>query len=201
MSRILFLSLLAAAVFAGCATETSGYYKNSRDDAFGRKETFEYPQKSQAIAEMVGRLLTDPDFTDLYSTAMARAQKRGHKRPTVIIREIEDNTQAGGSDARSTRQVRTELKAALRKTRMFAVIDTYERAKMTNVVLHDIDAGAKADNNESFGEYESGDFVMFGELSKDNVGGRVYYHFLNLRMIDPVTGTEIWSDTVKVTKE
>ena len=201
MSKNLLLFMLVVAVFSGCATETSGHYKSAGDDVFGRKERFEYPQKNQAIAEMVGRLLTDPDFTDLYSTAMARAQKRGHKRPTVIIREIEDNTQAGGSDVRSTRQIRTELKAALRKTRKFAVIDTYERAKMTKVVLHDIDAGATADTNESFGEYESGDFVMFGELSKDKVGGRVYYHFLNLRMIDPVTGTEIWSDTVKVCKE
>lgn len=199
MLRTLLL-MLVVMILAGCATGSSGHYRNAGDDVFGSVQKMEYPQKSRAITEMIGRLLTDPQFKNLYSTATERAKKRGHRLPTVIICEIEDNTEAGGTDA-STAQIRRELKNALRKTGMFAIIDIGERAKMANVVLHEPDAGAKDDNNASYGEYWSGDFLMRGELSKDDVAGRVYFHFLNLWMTDPVTGAEIWGDTVKVSKE
>ena len=197
MSRCIFI-LLTVIMLAGCR---SGRYRNPDDDVFGDKRNFEYPQKSRAIPEMVDKLLKDPAFSELYADAVKRAEKRGHRLPTIVISRIEDNTLVGGSDFTATNQIHKELKTALRKTRMFAVIDLYERAKMTDVVESEANGGAKSDNLESVGEYEAGDFMMFGELSKEDVVERVYFHFLNLRLVDPVTGDEVWSDTVKVAKE
>lgn len=186
-------------VMAGCSTG-DGRYVNPDDDVFGGKDRLEYPQKSRAVVEMVERMVTDPDFTDIYNVACDRAKKRSHSRPTIVIRTIEDNTEPGTSDARSTGQMRKELKTALRKTRKFAVIDFYEREKMKRGVITEVNGGAKSGNTESVGEYESGDFFMYGELTKDEADGR-HYHFFNLRLVDPVTGDEIWGDTVKVAKE
>ena len=196
-----FLILLATAFLVGCATTNSPHgYADPNEDVYGSAENFEYTQKSQAIAEMVDKLRTDPDFRGLYQIAKQRAEQRGHLRPTVIIREIEDNTRPGSVDSQATGQIRRELKAALRKTQLFAVIDLYERARMVDVTNAEANGGAAGDNLQSFGEYEAGDFVMFGEIAREDVGGHDFFHFLNLHMIDPVTGNVIWSDTAKFRK-
>lgn len=195
----LMMLIAMVTVMAGCSTG-GGQYANPDDDVFGSKDRLAYPQKSRAVVEMVERMVTDPDFKDIYNVALERAKKRGHARPTVVIGTIEDNTKAGVSDARSTGPMRKELKTTLRKTRMFAVIDFYEREKMKGSAITEVNGGAKSDNAESVGEYESGDIFMSGELTKDEANGR-HYHFFNLRLDDPVTGGEIWSDTVKVAKE
>ncbi|MBR6470860.1 MAG: hypothetical protein IKS83_03605 [Victivallales bacterium] len=199
----LLLIVAVVVVFSGCTTDSGagGYYGNVDDDVYGSRENLEYPQKSRAITEMVERLLTDPGFTDFYGVAAERAAARDHRLPTLIIQRIEDNTQAGGSDFRSTGQMRNDLKSTLRKTGKFTIIDLAERARMTNVVTAEVDGGGQSENIQNFGEYEAGDFLMSGELTRDSVGGQVYYHFFNLRLMDPVTGAEIWSDTVKVRKD
>ena len=197
MKRILFVC--AAAAMSGCVSNRSGYV-NVDDDVYGRRDRLEYTQKSRVVGEMVGRMLSDPDFTEMYAIAKERATKRGHRRPTVVIREIENNTRPGASDLRTTSQMRKELKAALRKTGKFAVIDLYERERMKNTVIGGIDSGGSADNLQHVGEYDSGDFFMSGELTMESTGGKVFFHFFNLRLVDPVTGGEIWSDTVKIGK-
>ena len=195
-----FVVVTAAIALGGCVSDGRGRYVNVDDDVYGRKDKLEYPQKSRVVSEMVGRMLSDPDFSEIYATAMERAEKRGHKRPTVVIREIEDNTTAGASDSRMTGQMRKELKAALRKTRKFAIIDLYERTRMTSDVDAEVSSGARDDSVQSIGEYEAGDFFMYGELSRESVGERVFYHFFNLRLVDPATGNEIWSDSAKIGK-
>ena len=192
-----------AALMSGCvlAPDRRGGYGDADADVHGSRERMEYPQRSRAISERVGRMLTDPDFENFYAIAVERAAKRGHRRPTVVIKEIEDNTRAGVSDSRTTGQIHRELKTALRKTRKFAVIDIHERLRSADVGSDEVDGGARADNGQNFGEYEAGDFHLFGEIAAENVSGRVYFHFLNLRMVDPVTGDEIWSDTVRMRKE
>ena len=180
MKRILFVC--AAAAMSGCVSNRSGYV-NVDDDVYGRRDRLEYTQKSRVVEEMVGRMLSDPDFTEMYA-----------------IGEIENNTRPGASDLRTTSQMRKELKAALRKTGKFAVIDLYERERMKNTVIGGIDSGGSADNLQHVGEYDSGDFFMSGELTMESTGGKVFFHFFNLRLVDPVTGGEIWSDTVKIGK-
>ena len=193
------LIIVAAAALSGCVADRSGYV-NVDDDVYGRKDGLEYPQKSRVVAEMVGKMLSDPDFSEVYAAASERAAKRGHKRPTVVIREIEDNTTPGASDSQTTSQMRKELKAELRKTKKFAIIDLYERERMKGDIIPEVDGGAKPDNLQNVGEYEAGDFFMHGEVTKESVGRKVFYHFFNLRLVDPITGGEIWSDTVKIGK-
>jgi len=194
------LLMVVVALLVGCATNPAGTYGNPNDDVYGSKRNLEYPQRSVAIVDMVGKMVTDPYFTEVYEVAAQRAAQRGHRRPTVIITDIEDNTVVGGSDFSTTRQIHQELKTALRKTGKFSIIDLYERARMSEVSEAEINGGGVSDNLQNFGEYASGDFHMFGELSKEKVS-HSYFHFFNLRMIDPTSGEEIWSDTVKVLKQ
>ena len=193
------LIAFAAAVMAGCVSNRSGYV-DVEDDVYGRSDRLEYTQKSRMIGEMVGRMLSDPDFTEMYAVAEERAAKRGHRKPTVVVREIEDNTNPGASDSQTTSQMRKELKTALRKTKKFTVIDLYERERMKGTVIGGVDSGGGADNLQHVGEYDAEDFSMSGELRMESTGGKVFFHFFNLRLVDPVKGDEIWSDTVKIGK-
>ena len=85
-----------AAFLCGCAVDRGLGYGNPDDGVFGTPEELTYTDKSRAIVDMVGRMLTDPDFTVLYRMAKARAEKRGHARPTIAVTRIEDNTRIGG---------------------------------------------------------------------------------------------------------
>jgi PBP1b-binding outer membrane lipoprotein LpoB len=194
------MAILAVAMAAGCQTAPTSRYGDADDDVYGRKDKMEYTQQSRSVEDMIGQMLTDPDFSGFYEDAMARAAARGHKRPTVIVGKIEDNTRAGSNDYLSTSQMRTELKEALRKTRKFAVIDLQERARMKKTAGADADSGAAGDNLQSIGEYAAGDFTMEGELRMARTGGS-YFHFFNLRMIDTASGEEAWSDTVRIRKD
>lgn len=199
MKRV-FAIVVALIAMEGCVLDGRGRYGNPDDDVYGKRDRLEYPQKSRVVAGMVAKMLSDPGFSEMYATAMERAKKRGHKHPTIVIREIENNTKAGTSDALTTSQMRMELKIALRKTRMFAIIDRYERERMIRDVNSEVDGGAKSDNLQNVGEYEVCDFFMDGELTMESVGRKVFYHFFNLRLVDPITGNEIWSDSVTIEK-
>ena len=197
MKGILIAFTVVAMV--GCVSNRSGYV-DVEDDVYGRRDRLEYTQKTRMIDEMVGRMLSNPNFTEMYAVAKERAINRGHRKPTVVVREIEDNTKPGASDSQSTSQMRKELKSALHKTGKFSVIDLYERERMKNTVIGGVDSGGGADNLQHIGEYDAEDFSMSGELRMESTGGKVFFHFFNLRLVDPVAGDEIWSDTVKIGK-
>lgn len=194
------MTMLLAALAAGCQTAPASRYGAADDDVYGRKEKMEYTQKSRSVDEMFEAMKTDPDFTELYNDALERAKARGHKRPTVIVGKIEDNTHPGSNDYVATSQMRKELKTALRKTQLFAVIDLQERARMKRTTIDDVDGGAEGVNLQSIGEYSAGDFTMEGELARESTGSS-YFHFFNLWMTDTSSGVEIWSDTVRIRKD
>lgn len=199
MKKAALAAALAVAVLAGCETVPKSRYGDVNDDVYGNKAKMEYTQQVQAVEEVVGLLNTDPDFSDFYVDAKARAEARGHKRPTVLVGLIENNTGPGSNDY-ETAQMRTELKTALRKTRLFAVIDLQERARMKDIGIAEVDGGARRDNIQSIGEYDAGDFVMTGEITRKYTDG-VWFHFLNLLMVDTSSGDVAWSETVKIRKE
>lgn len=199
MKKAALAAALAAAVLAGCETAPKSRYGDVNDDVYGNKAKMEYTQQVQSVEEVVGLLNTDPDFSDFYADAKARAEARGHKRPTVLVGLIENNTGPGSNDY-ETAQMRTELKTALRKTRLFTVIDLQERERMKKTVITEVDGGARRDNVQAIGEYDAGDFVMTGEITRKCTDG-VWFHFLNLLMVDTSSGDVAWSDTVKIRKE
>lgn len=189
-----------AAVLAGCETASKSRYGDVNDDVYGSKTRMEYTQQVQLGEEVLGKMMVDPDFADFYSDAKERAAARGHKRPTVVVGLIENYADPETTNFEETSQMRKELMAALRKTRLFTVIDLQERERMKKTAQEEVDGGARGDNIQSIGEYDASDFTMSGEIVRKPIGG-VWFHFLNLLMVDTSSGDEAWSDTVKIRKE
>lgn len=191
------LAVLIVTVASGCATSR---YGDVDDDVYGSKTRMEYTQQSRAVAEMVEKMLSDPDFDVFYQEALERAAARGHRRPTVIVARFEDNTHPGSNDFETLSQVRRELMTALRKSRKFTVIDLQDRELLIQTSIAEKESGAKDDNLQRIGEYDSGDFKMEGEIQRRNAG-KSWFHFLNLSMTDTASGDEAWGDSVRIRKD
>lgn len=194
------MTILAAALAAGCQTAPTSRYGDVDDDIYGRKDKMEYTQQSRSVTEAIEAMLTDPEFTDFYKLAKKRAKARGHVRPVVIVDKIEAGADPETTNYEATSQMRTELKEALRKTKKFLVVDLQERALMTGTVIADVDGGAAGGNLDSYNSYAAGEFVMAGELKQTSTGGS-YFHFFNLRMTDTASGVETWNETVRIRKD
>ena len=204
MDKMLFAVVLALAA-AGCETVRPGPrrgYLNPDDDVFGKADRLEYTQKHRSIVKVLEQMKTDPMFTTQYDAAKKRAADAGRALPTVAVRPIENNTGDGRSDSAVTGQMYRELIAQLRKTRLFEVIDYARRSQMKKTVVAAVDDGENSANLQHIGEYTSADFIMTGELRREETddGDRVvYHHFLNLDMTDTSTGTVFWNDTAQPT--
>ena len=204
MDKMLFAVVLALAA-AGCETVRPGPrrgYLDHNEDVFGSASQMEYTQKSRSITHIIAQMLTDPMFTEQYDAAHSRAIAAGRKRPTIAVRPIENNTGDGRSDSAVTGQMYRELLTALRKTTKFEMIDYARRSQMKKTVVAAVDDGENSANLQHIGEYTSADFIMTGELRREETddGDRVvYHHFLNLEMTDTSTGTVFWNDTAQPT--
>ena len=201
----MLLAVALALVAAGCETARPGPrrgYLNPDDDVFGKADRLEYTQKHRSIVKVLEQMKTDPMFTTQYDAAKKRAADTGRALPTVAVRPIENNTGDGRSDSAVTGQMYRELIAQLRKTRLFEVIDYARRSQMKKTVVSAVDDGENFANLQHIGEYTSADFIMTGELRREETddGDRVvYHHFLNLEMTDTSTGTVFWNDTAQPT--
>ena len=202
MDKMLFAVVLALAA-AGCDTVRPGPrrgYMNPNDDVFGRTDRLEYTQKHLSIVKVLEQMKTDPMFTTQYDAARKRAAAAGRVLPTVAVRPIENNTGDGRSDSAVTGQMYRELLTQLRKTGLFEMIDYARRSQMKKTVVSAVDDGEAPSNLDHIGNYTSADFIMTGELRReqtDDRGRAVYHHFLNLEMTDTSTGTVFWSDTAE----
>lgn len=212
------MTILLAALAAGCQTAPTSRYGDMNDDIYGRKDTMEYTQKNRSVDEMIEAMLSDPRFTPFYNAARERAAALGHPLPVVIVGTIEDNTEAGSNDYLATSQMRKELMEALGKTGQFAVSDLQERERMKRIVIEDVAAGAQRtaqitiideddepertdfDNIDSIRRYQSGDFTMEGELKRDRTGNS-YFHFFNLWLTDTRSGLKVWNGSVGLRKD
>ena len=147
-------------------------------------------QKRMTIVEAVESLLTDPTFTALYADAEKNARDAGKRLPVVTILRIENNADGSGDGA--TRQMSRRLQVAMRKTGKFTVIEPERGSLMPDTVSSGIDAGEKSDAMQNFGEYSSPDFVMRGELVREETGDLS----LDLNIQDVRTKTDFWSAVV-----
>lgn len=202
MDKMVFAVVLAL-VAAGCETARPGPrrgYIDPNDDVFGRADRLEYTQKRLSIVKVLDQMKTDPMFTTQYAAAKKRAADAGRVLPTIAVRPIENNTGDGRSDSAVTGQMYREIIAQLRKTKLFEMIDYARRSQMKKIVVAAVDDGENPANLQHIGEYTSADFIMTGELRREQTddGDRVvYHHFLNLEMTDTSTGTVFWSDTAQ----
>lgn len=199
------IKLIALAALLSLAAGCTSLYGDPDEDVYGRQHRLEYSQKSRAIQELVGRVQHDPGVAKFYGDTLDLAETRGHDLPVILVGDIEDNTGSGESDYAATAQIRDELKAELRATGRFDVIDLATRQRMWELVSKDADSGASGENVQSHGKYLPGDLVLEGELRRDrasgNRGGLVYYHFLNLRLLNPQTGLEVWQGSARFRKD
>lgn len=201
----MLLAVALALVAAGCETARPGPrrgYLNPDDDVFGKADRLEYTQKHRSIVKVLEQMKTDSMFTTQYDAAKKRAADAGRVLPTVAVRRIENNTGDDRGDSVATGQMYRELIAQLRKTKLFEVIDYARRSQMKNTGIAAVDDGENAANLQHVGEYTSADFIMTGELRREQTddGDRVvYHHFLNLEMTDTSTGTVFWNDTAQPT--
>lgn len=201
----MLLAVALALVAAGCETARPGPrrgYLNPDDDVFGKPDRLEYTQKHRSIVKVLEQMKTDSMFTTQYDAAKKRAADAGRVLPTVAVRRIENNTGDDRGDSVATGQMYRELIAQLRKTKLFEVIDYARRSQMKNTGIAAVDDGENAANLQHVGEYTSADFIMTGELRREQTddGDRVvYHHFLNLEMTDTSTGTVFWNDTAQPT--
>ena len=173
-----FLVIAAVAAFAGCATEHHG---------FGRGPNLE---SRLTIVQAVESLTTDPTFTELYAKATNNAKADGKDRPAVTILPIENNADKRGDAA--TRQMYRRLQTALRKTGKFEIVDPAGRKMAVDVVVSGVDNGEDNRAAQNYGDYHSPDFVMYGELVREEDGEKS----LNLQMTDVRTGSMFWSEVV-----
>ena len=172
------LVIATVAVFAGCATEHHG---------FGRGPNSE---SRLTIVQAIESLTTDPKFTELYAKATNNARAAGKDRPTVTIQRVENNVDYSGDVA--TRQMYRRLQTALRKTGMFEIVDPAGRKMAVDVIESGADNGEDSSAAQNYGDYHSSDFVMHGELVREEDGEKS----LNLQMTDVRTGSVFWSEVV-----
>ena len=150
--------------------------------------------KRMSIVKSIEALTTDPSFTKKYFKALERAKNNGKSLPVVTIVRIENNDTSDGRGDAATYQMYKRLQVAIRKTGLFDVVDPKKRAEMIDVVLKEPDAGviSTAGGVQCYGEYDPSDFVMTGEVVREETGELS----LNLDMADTRDGKIFWNDVI-----
>lgn len=195
---LLAVSLLGLIATAGCVSRsnTSGYV-NEETLIFDRPDVLTQSERSRLVADVVGRLLTDPTFSAKYTEKM-KAKSDG-KLPIVAFSALENNVKDGRSDSAAMGQFSKELMVAFRKTGKFDVIDDVANPVLVNRLMSGNDAGETVAAVQNFGDYAPPDFYVTGDIRRFLDDG-IYTHSLNLQMLDTSTRRIFWSDTVKILK-
>ena len=199
MKTILSTFLLVGVIaLTGCVSHSgSSGYVNEGVLVFDRPEKLTQSEQSRLVADIVGRMLTDPTFSDRYAEKMK--EKTGGKLPIVAFSALENNVSDGRSDSVAMGQFTRELMVALRKTGKFDVIDDVANPALVNRLMSGNDAGETVAFAQNFGDYAPPDFYVTGDVRRFFDDG-IYTHCLNLQMLDTSTRRVFWSDTAKILK-
>lgn len=189
---------VAVLLLAGCAHH--GYVDPpSVPGGFERdKETLH--DMKLVVADLVAAMQRDKGFKDAYDLKEA---KKG-SLPVLQIGNIENLTE--DRVLQRLESARRRLEIALRKTRLFEIVDDAASAESVSETLADslvrnADVGLKGDDNlQHFGAHASADYQMYGRYRKFHDGERFTYE-LSLQLIDIATGKQVWSDLAEVAKE
>ena len=146
-----------------------------------------------------GAFCSHKAIKNIYEIALKRAKDRGRARPTICVKDFEANVKPGVSDSMITGQVHREFVTAIRKTTKFTIVSISAREDMSDTFRAEVDTGAKAENPQHWGEYDSVDFYIKGSIAREGSAKRPLF-FVNFEMIDYVNGTTIWNDTIRILK-
>ena len=195
---LLTASILGVMAMVGCVSRSSSSgYVNEETLIFDRPDVLTQSERSRLVADVVGRLLTDPTFSVKYAEKM-KAKSDG-KLPIVAFSALENNVKDGRSDSAAMGQFSKELMVAFRKTGKFDVIDDVANPALINRLMSGNDAGETVAAVQNFGDYAPPDFYVTGDIRRFLDDG-IYTHSLNLQMLDTSTRRVFWSDTVKILK-
>ena len=196
-THVLALALLSA-LLAGCAHH--GYVDPAGVPRGFKPEKETLHDMKTSVAELVAKMQQNDGFTEAYELKEA---KKG-SLPVLQIGNIENLT-----DERVTQKLesaRRRLEIALRKTRLFDIVDDAASAesvseKLADSIVKNTDVGLKGgDNLQHFGAHASADYQIYGRYRKFHDGDRYTYE-LSLQLIDISTGKQVWSDLAEVAKE
>lgn len=153
-----------------------------------------------AVADLVAKMQGDEGFREHYDLLAA---KKG-ELPVLQIGNIENYT--ADRVAQKLESVRRRLEIALRKTRLFDIVDDAAAAESVSETLADTlvenaNVGLKGDDGlQAFGQYASADYQLLGRYRSFLDGSRHAYE-LSLQLIDLHNGKQVWSEVAEVDKE
>lgn len=189
--------LLSAVLLCGCAHH--GYVHPSAMN-FDRPENATLYDMKAMVADLVGKMQDDEGFQEHYE--LLASKKRD--LPVLQIGNIENYSTTRAQQ--KLESVRRRLEVALRKTRLFDIVDDAASAESVSETLAEsltvnADIGLKNDEGlQAFGRHASADYQMYGRYRAFVDGGRYSYE-LTLQLIDLHTGKQVWSDIGETDKE
>lgn len=192
------LAALAALVLAGCAKPHG--YVDPGSIHFDKPGNATLYDMKTAVAKLVDQMKTDEGFQEHYE--LLASKKRD--LPVLQIGNIENLS--GSRVQQKLESARRRLETALRKTRLFDIVDDAAAAESVSETLADslaanANVGLKNDDGlQHFGEHASADYQMYGRYREFADGDRHSYE-LSLQLIDLHNGKQVWSDIAEIDKE
>lgn len=153
-----------------------------------------------AVADLVAKMQDDEGFRAHYD----RLASQKEDLPVLQIATIENYT--ADRVSQKLESARRRLEIALRKTRLFDIVDDAASAESVSKALADTlvanaNAGLKGNEGlQSFGQHASADYQIFGRYRTFADGERHIYE-LTLQLIDLASGKQVWSDVAEIDKE
>ena len=197
MKKILSLLSLSAILFAGCANHG---YVNPNSVNFDKASNETIYDIKTAVADLVEKMQDDEAFKDHYDMLSA---KKG-ETPVLQIGNIVNYTK--DRNLQKLNSARRRLEIALRKSRLFDIVDDVHSAESVSETLAEsitknVEVGLKNDDNlQVFGTHKSADYQMYGIYRSFEDGDRYTYE-LTLKLIDIKTGLQVWGDIAEIAKE
>lgn len=196
-ARMVALAMAAACWGAGCVHH--GYVDPSSMH-FDRPSRATLYDMKTAVADLVAKMQDDEGFQEHYELLASKKKDL----PVLQIGNIENYT--GDRVQQKLESARRRLEIALRKTRLFDIVDDAASAESVSETLADslaanANIGLKGDEGlQAFGQHASADYQMYGRYRSFQDGDRYAYE-VSLQLIDLHNGKQVWSDVAEVDKE
>ena len=191
-------AILAILLLAGCVRHG---YVNPSTLNFDRPGNATLYDMKTAVADLVGKMQDDEGFQEHYELLASKK----HDLPVLQIGNI-DNISTNRLATQKLESARRRLETALRKTRLFDIVDDAASAESVSETLAEslaanANVGLKNDDGlQHFGEHASADYQMYGRYREFADGGRHSFE-LSLQLIDLHNGKQVWSDIADIEKE
>lgn len=196
-ARMVALALAAACCGAGCVHHG---YVDPASMNFDRASRATLYDMKTAVADLVAKMQDDEGFQEHYELLASKKKDL----PVLQIGNIENYTE--DRVQQKLESARRRLEIALRKTRLFDIVDDAASAESVSETLAEslttnANIGLKGDDGlQAFGQHASADYQMYGRYKSFHDGDR-YSHELTLQLIDLRNGKQVWSDVAEIAKE